>query len=546
MTSKGDMLRNVPFRTMNMKIMLSFISGLLLYHICWNLCILRTCSIIQTSPRKDCEEGIMEGAKELLKDIQEKQVSQIQKINQVQDMINLLNKGSMDQQVQRDTKRASNDYGRMNNGVEHALLDILIFSRELSAELDIIKASVSELCAKNKLNFGQILFEKDRKNETVKTTPKSEEEKKQEEIKKVEVAKAKGSYDDDGVALWTVGAGTIKTTKGNCKVHDSSGDPTGTFCGCNTSEVEARKWKNNLYIHPCCMDRVRDMFRAFDEEMDKRELRYLLDGGTVIGWWRNRNFVPYDPDVDITVRLDVWTSPLFKEVLAVLVDKHGFCLLWLNKFHIRFRNHGFEMEIFLMMIEKGVAHVSWNPKFCSKCTHPTPPQPMTNLFPEQLTVFEGIETWVPHNVNAYLDGYFGKDKWQQPRLPDMYNRQQMCNDTKSCYGFKEEPGYCLTATGKDMQNKPFKGVFAALDCLAKCKNMKVYTCEFHPMHGHCSTGDGVKGSGTQGYTCWVKGSVSCGHHRAPTCPECPEGHGASWCNGQCKWSNQTQTCQQKG
>jgi hypothetical protein len=124
----------------------------------------------------------------------------------------------MEQQIQRDTKRASNDYGRMNNGVEHALLDILIFSRELSAELDIIKASVSELCAKNKLNFGQILFEKDRKNETVKTTPKSEEEKKQEEIKKVEVAKAKGSYDDDGVALWTVGAGTIKTTKGNCKV----------------------------------------------------------------------------------------------------------------------------------------------------------------------------------------------------------------------------------------------------------------------------------------------------------------------------------------
>ena len=38
-------------------------------------------------------------------------------------------------------------------------------------------------------------------------------------------------------------------------------------------------------------------------------------------------------------------------------------------------------------------------------------------------------------------------------------------------------------------------------------------------------------------------TVSCGTHRALTCPECPEGHGASWCNGQCLWSNQTQTCQ---
>ena len=29
--------------------------------------------------------------------------------------------------------------------------------------------------------------------------------------------------------------------------------------------------------------------------------------------------------------------------------------------------------------------------------------------------------------------------------------------------------------------------------------------------------------------------VSCGGHFAESCPDCPQGNGASWCNGDCKW-----------
>jgi len=29
--------------------------------------------------------------------------------------------------------------------------------------------------------------------------------------------------------------------------------------------------------------------------------------------------------------------------------------------------------------------------------------------------------------------------------------------------------------------------------------------------------------------------VSCGNNRAATCAECPQGHGAGWCNGDCAW-----------
>mmetsp|Transcript_40176 Transcript_40176/g.71301 ORF Transcript_40176/g.71301 Transcript_40176/m.71301 type:complete len:344 (-) Transcript_40176:42-1073(-) len=29
--------------------------------------------------------------------------------------------------------------------------------------------------------------------------------------------------------------------------------------------------------------------------------------------------------------------------------------------------------------------------------------------------------------------------------------------------------------------------------------------------------------------------ISCGGHKAPSCSQCPQGHGESWCNGDCKW-----------
>ena len=38
--------------------------------------------------------------------------------------------------------------------------------------------------------------------------------------------------------------------------------------------------------------------------------------------------------------------------------------------------------------------------------------------------------------------------------------------------------------------------------------------------------------------------VSCGYHAAHSCTECPQGHGAAWCNGDCIWSNEQ--CISKG
>lgn len=42
----------------------------------------------------------------------------------------------------------------------------------------------------------------------------------------------------------------------------------------------------------------------------------------------------------------------------------------------------------------------------------------------------------------------------------------------------------------------------------------------------------------------ISGQVSCGSHNAISCSGCPQGNGASWCNGDCEWLNEE--CTPKG
>ena len=37
--------------------------------------------------------------------------------------------------------------------------------------------------------------------------------------------------------------------------------------------------------------------------------------------------------------------------------------------------------------------------------------------------------------------------------------------------------------------------------------------------------------------------VACGGHTASSCSECPQGNGATWCNGDCQWSKADGKCQ---
>ena len=40
-------------------------------------------------------------------------------------------------------------------------------------------------------------------------------------------------------------------------------------------------------------------------------------------------------------------------------------------------------------------------------------------------------------------------------------------------------------------------------------------------------------------------AVSCGSHSEDSCADCPSGHGADWCNGECQWDYSLDECNLK-
>ena len=58
-------------------------------------------------------------------------------------------------------------------------------------------------------------------------------------------------------------------------------------------------------------------------------------------------------------------------------------------------------------------------------------------------------------------------------------------------------------------------------------------CEWNPTLNECQ----IKGT---------ESDVSCGGHFATTCEDCPSGNGASWCNGDCEWNSTSNECHIKG
>ena len=70
-----------------------------------------------------------------------------------------------------------------------------------------------------------------------------------------------------------------------------------------------------------------------------------------------------------------------------------------------------------------------------------------------------------------------------------------------------------------------------------------YWCETNcrdGTHPACKTSSGVH----QKCICPEVGqNVNCGGHSAPTCSQCPQGNGHYWCNGDCNWNWNTNTCE---
>jgi len=153
--------------------------------------------------------------------------------------------------------------------------------------------------------------------------------------------------------LWSLGTGPVDKELGHCEdnFHTySKSKGKRFFCGCDESKT--RKWKM-AYLHPCCQDLLKIIFRTFNDEMNNRGLKYLIEGGAVVGWWRNKQMVPYDVDLDFLVTLDVWISSQFKKVTNDIAWKHKMCVWWRDKFWLTIYYKGMNVDLWPVQFKDG-------------------------------------------------------------------------------------------------------------------------------------------------------------------------------------------------
>ena len=165
---------------------------------------------------------------------------------------------------------------------------------------------------------------------------------------------------------------------------------------------------------PCCRKQVLDIFEHISTELQRFNVSHLLVFGSIIGWVRNKQMVPYDRDLDVIVDNRFWKSEqlaLFLKRLSNLYD-HEFVFkdngtkLWVVNNSIN--KHAVDIWPYYKSIEKvsdteiiTIPHRDWKTQYAE------------NIFPTQRVAFHGILTYIPNNPEAYVNVQYGQDAWKK-------------------------------------------------------------------------------------------------------------------------------------
>ena len=150
------------------------------------------------------------------------------------------------------------------------------------------------------------------------------------------------------------------------------------------------------------------------KELRRVGVEHFLAYGGVIGWWRNGEMIPYDGDLDMLIDIRFWRTPLMMNVLENLRLTYGHQAL--------FTQGGYKLRIILSTTNKlfldvwpftrGLVHrqsLSQWMVYVPLLVPPVSPgyHPVNDIFPLRNVTFNGVQTFIPNNPQAYLHALYG-------------------------------------------------------------------------------------------------------------------------------------------
>ena len=186
-------------------------------------------------------------------------------------------------------------------------------------------------------------------------------------------------------------------------------------------------------------------------DLNRLRIPYMFFGGAVLGWMRNRRFVPYDQDVDIWMDGRLWDTPMFNQLRRNWTQKFGL--------YTEYRDERFKLWVLYNEKNKqGLDIWPWyienrplekvingaarqrpkngtdNPEFnltrrkmvkLGRIFKNKYSIPYDYIFPRQPVDFEGLKTFVPNQPAKYNRVKYG-DKWRTEMSCKKTNNDRKC------------------------------------------------------------------------------------------------------------------------
>ncbi|KPM03244.1 fukutin-related protein-like protein [Sarcoptes scabiei] len=181
---------------------------------------------------------------------------------------------------------------------------------------------------------------------------------------------------------------------------------------------------NDRWLPPCCRKNLELTGRYVFSLLEKFQIRYWIEGGSLLGAARNHQIIDWDYDIDIGIyQDDMYKMSIMKRLFQ---ERHGYRIkdgqgfVWEKalegdfiKIHYSMENR-IHVDIFPFVSVNGtMTKDSWFDN------HPQDrPFPEHFLKPLERIEFIGMNVSVPNNVRQFLELKFGPGCIEQPKYPN--------------------------------------------------------------------------------------------------------------------------------
>lgn len=201
------------------------------------------------------------------------------------------------------------------------------------------------------------------------------------------------------------------------------------FKGCTQQTLKCRESahydterKMRINTPPCCRKHLLQMLNHTTQLLRKHNVTHMLVYGGIIGWYRYKNIVPYDVDLDILVDSKHWKSPTMKIIYVALREKYGYLIKRQRrkKQKIMFSAvNNLNIDLWPYFVKNSSKEadkegfdaenrtIIWTDEATMKTDL------YEDIIPPRLDSFAGFPMFIPKKPVNHLNRQYGKDNWRR-------------------------------------------------------------------------------------------------------------------------------------